>query len=148
MVERFLISVILFLAIFALVPSLFSEGGAFDITAKVIDECTGKETIIHGIYFDNVYNLMLYLGLSGLGVSVPFIFRDKISRNFRGLSFLISAWFIAGTSFEVANFLEPLVVYNTADNRSTWGYFLYCFILGLTLIMISEKWTKLKALER
>lgn len=135
--DKFALPTILFLAMFQLCPSLFSDGAIFDVV--MID---GQGQIIHGLYFDNVYNVMLYLLLSWLSISLPF-FTKKLSRSMKALSLLSGAWWVAGCAFEVANFAEPWKVYNCPENRGTFGYCLFVFIIGLTLIIINKKWNKL-----
>ena len=133
--NRFALPTILFIAIFQLCPPMFATGGTFDVTIK-----DGGE-VIHGIYFDNVYNVLLYLLLSWLSISIPVVFKE-LKREYRWLSFLSGAWWIVGSAFEVANFAEPLEVYNTSEVRSTYGYYLFVFIIGLTMIILNKKWRK------
>ena len=116
---------------------MFMEGSIFDVS-MINDE----GVLIHGVYFDNVYNVILYLFLSWISISLPFLFKT-LPKEIRYLSLLSGAWWIIGCSFEVYNLSEPLKVYNTPEIRSTYGYLLLLFIIGVTLIIINKKWSKL-----
>tara|TARA_R110000851_G_scaffold177231_1_gene324002 strand:- start:393 stop:806 length:414 start_codon:yes stop_codon:yes gene_type:complete len=135
--ERFALPTVLLLAIFQLCPPMFMEGSIFDVS-MINDE----GVLIHGVYFDNVYNVILYLFLSWISISLPFLFKT-LPKEIRYLSLLSGAWWIIGCSFEVYNLSEPLKVYNTPEIRSTYGYLLLLFIIGVTLIIINKKWSKL-----
>lgn len=134
--EKLALPTILLIALFLLCPPLFSEGGIFDISA--IDE---NGTLVHGIYFDNVYNVILYLFLSWLSIVIPF-YSKSIKPQYKYLSLLAGGWLVAGSAFELANFAEPLKIYNTPDNRGNFTYCLFVFTIGITLIIINSKWNK------
>lgn len=116
---------------------MFAEGGTFDVVSV-----SSEGELIHGIYFDNVYNVILYLLLSWLSISIPILFKT-LKKHYRWVSFMSGAWWIAGCAFEIANFAEPLKVYNNSQIRSTYGYCLFVFIIGLTIIILNKKWNKL-----
>jgi hypothetical protein len=135
--EKFVLPTVLMLSMFQLVPPIFAEGGPLDVVA--VDDY-GKT--IHGVYFDNVYNTILYIFLSWLSISIPVLFKN-LGKPFEWLSLMTGAWWLAGSAFEIANFAEPLKVYNTPKVTHTYGYYLFIFIIGTTLIILNKKWSKL-----
>lgn len=95
------------------------------------------------MYFDNVYNVILYTLLSFLGISIPFI-ALKLNRYVRFLSSLIGTWYFAGLTFEILNFNFPDMVLNSPDNNYYYVKFLMCFTIGIAFIITSNTWIRQK----
>lgn len=118
---------------FYFIPPLFSSGKAFDKTATIINEC-GEEVVVHGIYFDNVWMTLIYLLLSVMFVSIPFM-RD-VNRFVGYISFLLSGLFIISFTFEVINLANPLVVINSEGTDLT--LYVTGFILSVILALFKH----------
>jgi hypothetical protein len=95
------------------------------------------------VYFDNVYNTILYLIFSYIGIVIPFVF-DKIKGYTKILSTMIGAWCFAGLVFELLNFKTPEVVFNSKDNDFFYLKYLIAFTVGISFIITSQTWSKQK----
>lgn len=141
--DKILIAVIFMMTCLLLVPPMFAEGFIFDATMEW-EMYDGSIYIEHGVYFDNVFNTILLLLMSFLGLIIPY-FKPNLNKNWKRISTACGAWFVAGLTYEVLNFAVPTEVFNNiADN---WTYIKYAiiFTLGLTLIITHETWNKQKS---
>jgi hypothetical protein len=138
------ISLVLLMAMFALVPSFFAEGGFFAVPGYEQD-LTGEFVWIEDVYFDNVYFLIGKFLVAYLGIVLPFIL-PKIGKWWSRISTMIGMWFFAAFLFEVFNLAIPDVVLNSNENRTLFFEFLIAFIFGVTTIIIRETWNKAKRL--
>jgi len=135
------ISLLLLFAMINLVPPLFAEGGAFDVTYMHKNEC-GDLVLMHGLYFDNVYFSILYLGISWLFFTIPFVF--DLPKYINRVAFLFSSWNLSILIFEILNMFMPKVILNSEGNNSTYTYYIIFITLGLASITLFESWTKNK----
>jgi len=123
-----------------LVPPLFREGARFDYTKthKLYD---GSIFIEHGIYFDNVFNTMLLISLSFIGLTIPYL-KPDLNKIWKGISSLVGAWFLAGLIYQIVQMStsEELFQYMAKD----WLYIksVIIFTLGLTAIITNKAWTE------
>lgn len=145
MKDNILYSFVYLLAMLAIVPVFFKEGQIFDVTTEYVNEC-GMKVIEHEVYYDNVFSVILTLLLSFLGGTIPLFLskQSKLNKMITNISFMISAWFLAGFVYEVANFAYPTIVLNNGSDMVMFNRFLIMFIIGLTLISINSRWNKQK----
>lgn len=94
-------------------------------------------------YFDNAYYIILFLLLSFLGFSLPFIV-EKLNKHLKRVSTLLGSWFFGGLLMEIFNLTVPYEVLNSSINNVMYFKVLICFIIGITVIMSSEQWNKQK----
>jgi len=139
--ERLGISIILLIALFALVPSFFAEGGLLSVKGYEYDPMVGKYTYIDGIYWDNSYFLLLTLLLSWIGFVLPFIL-PKIGRIWAFISYSFGGWFFSGLLYEIFNLYIPEIVLNSSEDRTLWTKFLIAFILASGTVIARETWQK------
>jgi len=99
-----------------------------------------------GVYFDNIYYSILYLLLSFLAISIPFLV-PIINKHIMRISFLIGGWFIFGLIFELINFFIPKIVLNSKSDSFVFAKMLIVFIIGLAFSITFEQW-KLTKSER
>lgn len=123
-----------------LVPPLFAEGGAFDVTYKV-EQC-GNIVTMHGLYFDNVFFTLLYIILMVMTISIPFIF--NLSKQLNYISFAFSMWFMTALIFELMNFADPLGVYNSEGSNHTFAFYIIAITLAFATIITYKTWNKQK----
>ena len=123
-----------------LVPPLFAEGGTFDVTYQV--EYCEKSITMHGLYFDNVFYTLLYLILTIITISIPFIFNLNKILNYVALAF--SMWFMTALIFEIINFKNPLAVYNSVGKNSTFTFYILCITLFFATLITYITWNKQK----
>lgn len=142
MKARLFISFLVLGAMFLLVPPLFSEGRAFDVSAVVENEY-GQLVAVHGIYFDNAFFTLLYLFFGWFFICFPFVVADEVHMLFQKGSFIIGSWFSAILVYELLNWADPLKYYNSPTPNKTFGFYTLAFLLSLFLIIIHNKWTKL-----
>jgi hypothetical protein len=139
MKTRIGISIVLLLAMFALVPSFFAEGGIFAVPGYE-QGLTGENVWIEDVYLDNVFFLICFLLTSYVGIVLPFIL--PIGKWWSRISTMIGMWFFAALLFEVFNFSIPDVVLNSNEDRTLFTKFVIAFIFGTTTIIIRETWQK------
>lgn len=135
------LSILLLIAMINLVPPLFAEGGAFDVTYMYKNDC-GDLVLMHGLYFDNVYFTILYLFLSWSSLMIPFIF--DLPKFINRTAFLFSCWNFSALIFETLNMFMPQTTLNSEGNNSTFFYYIIFITLGITSITLFESWTKNK----
>ena len=135
------ISILLLLSILNLVPPMFADGGTFDVTYLAKNEC-GDLILMHGLYFDNVYFTIMYLGISWVLFTIPFVY--DLPKHVNRVAFLFSAWNLSALIFEVLNIFMPKVVFNCQGNNATYTYYIMFITLGLASITLYETWTKNK----
>lgn len=119
--NRFLVIVVFLLCILNLIPPMFQNS----------------------VYFDNVYNVILYGFLSFMGISIPFI-GTGLNGYIKWLSNLIGAWYLTGLTFEIMNFKFPEIVLNSPDNNYYYVKFLMSFTIGVAFIITSSTWNRQK----
>lgn len=141
------VSILLLFGMLNIVPPLFSEGGTFDVTYKIVNEC-GDLVTCHGLYFDNAYFTILYLGISYVCFIVPFVF--KTHKYINRLAFMLCAWNISMFIIEILNIFSPVGIYNEAGltDNATYTYYTLFFTLGLASIITHETWIKQKKLDK
>lgn len=130
--------IILLLAMLNLVPPLFNCGGIFDVHGTVI-QC-GEEVAICGVYFDNAYYIIVYMLLSFLGISLPFMV--NMPKYLTTISNLLGGWFVAGLFYEVLNLWIPEEILNSTDNPNLFTRFALCFTVAMTFLMINHTWKR------
>jgi hypothetical protein len=91
-------------------------------------------------YFDNAYYIILFLLLSFLGISIPFIV-ESLNKQLKRVSTLLGSWFFGGLLMELFNLTIPTIVLNNNQNNITYFKALICFIIGITVIMSRETWS-------
>ncbi len=119
MKTRIAIVLIFLLCLLNIVPGLFSET----------------------VYFDNVYYTILYVLLTFLGFSLPFLV-VKLNKWYKRLSALIGSWCFSGLIIEVVNLTCPEYVLNSMDDKSVYFKFVVSFTIGIAAIMTGETWMK------
>lgn len=93
-----------------------------------------------GEYFDNVYYIILYLLVSFLGISLPFMV--ALPKYLTVISHLLGGWFVTGLFYELINLTMPEIVINTNDSAYLFTKFTMCFMVAITFIMINYTWKK------
>jgi hypothetical protein len=94
-------------------------------------------------YFDNSYYIILFLLLSFVGISLPFIV-DGLHKQLKRISILLGSWFFGGLVMELFNLTVPLQILNSNQNNIMYFKVLVCFIIGVSVIMSSEIWSSQK----
>ena len=94
-------------------------------------------------YFDNAYYIILFLLLSFIGFSLPFIV-ESLHKQLKRVSILLGSWFFGGLLMEIFNLSVPYEVLNSNLNNVMYFKVLICFIIGMAVIMSSEQWSKQK----
>lgn len=138
--DKILIAVIFMMTCLLLVPPMFSSGFIFDVTMEY-ELYDGSTFVEHGIYFDNVFNTILLLLMSYLGLIIPYL-RPRLNKNWKRISTACGAWFFAGLIYEILNFSVPEEVFNSIQNSWTYIKYLIIFTLGITFIITHEIWSK------
>ena len=140
--DKILIAVIFSMLSLLLVPPLFREGAIFDYT-RIHELCDGSIFIEHGIYFDQVFNTILLVSMSYLGLIIPYL-KPDLNKIWKGISSLVGAWFLAGLIYQIVQMStsEELFKYMAKD----WLYVksVIIFTLGLTAIITNKAWTEQK----
>lgn len=97
-----------------------------------------------GVYFDNVYYSILYLLLSFLGLSIPYLV-PEIPKSLRLISTIIGSWFVAGLVNGLINMVIPTVVLNNSLDEAMYLKFMITFTISVTFIIIDSIWSKQKS---
>lgn len=134
--------IVLLMCMLNLIPPLFASGGVFDVVNVSVDDC-GNLVINRGLLFDNVYYSILYLLLSFLGLSLPFLVVE-LHKPFKMISTLIGAWFIAGLVNGLINMVVPDIVINNSHDKAMYLKFLLTFTITITFIVIESIWSNQK----
>ena len=142
MKERIGISLIYMVALFTFLPSTFAKGGWFAVSGFESDG-EGGYYWSEQIYYDNVFFVMLTFGVAYLMIVIPFLL-PKIGKLSLRISTMIGSWWVAGFAFEAFNFTIPSEVLNSSVDNPMYFKFAGMIIVGLTIIMIRETWTKVK----
>ena len=95
------------------------------------------------LYFDNVYYSILYLLLSFLAISLPFMV-SNLNKHLNRICFLIGGWFIFGLIFELINFFVPNIVLNSQANGILFAKFLTVFTIGVAFTITHSQWKRMK----
>jgi len=95
------------------------------------------------VYFDNVYYIIMYLLLSFLGFSLPFMV-ESLNKQLKRISTLLGSWFFGGVLMELFNLSIPSEVLNSNIDNPFYFKVVICFVIGLFAIMSSETWSKQK----
>ena len=115
------IIIILLMAMLNLIPPLFADT----------------------MYFDNSYYIILFMLLSFVGISLPFI-AETMHKQLKRVSILLGSWFFSGLVVELFNLSVPKIVLNSNNNNIMYFQAVVCFVIGISVIMSSEIWTKQK----
>lgn len=91
------------------------------------------------IYFDNVYYTLLYLLLTFLGISIPFMV-SSLPKPIKIVSNLLAGWFFSGLAYELLNFSMPDIVINTVSEKIIYYKYLVAFTVAMLFIMIEQTW--------
>ena len=94
-------------------------------------------------YFDNSYYIILFLLLTFLGFTLPFL-AEKLNKHIKRGSILVGSWFFSGLITEIFNLTIPKIVLNSSTNNLMFFKVLICFMIGLVVIMSTETWSKQK----
>ncbi len=94
-------------------------------------------------YFDNSYYIILFLLLSFVGFSLPFIV-EGLHKQLKRISILLGSWFFGGLVVELFNLSVPSIVLNSNQDNIFYFKALICFIIGIFVIMSSEIWSSQK----
>lgn len=97
----------------------------------------------NSMYFDNVYYSLLYLLLSFLAISLPFMVAT-LNKQLNRISFLIGGWFIFGLIFELINFFVPDIVLNTKSDGFLFAKFLTIFTIGVAFTITHDQWKRMR----
>lgn len=97
----------------------------------------------NGLYFDNVYYSLLYLLLSFVAISLPFMI-TTLNKHVSKISFMIGGWFIFGLIFELINFFVPSIILNNSTNSFLFSKFLIVFTIGLAFTITHKQWRQTK----
>lgn len=92
-------------------------------------------------YFDNVYYTILYLLLTFLAFTIPYLV-TRLNKWLKRCSIMIGGWFFSGLIIEIINFANPLTVYNSNFSNSVYFKFVVMFTIGIAAIITIESWTK------
>lgn len=95
------------------------------------------------VYFDNSYYIILFLLLSFIGISLPFIV-ESLHKQLKRVSILIGSWFFSGLVIELFNLSIPKVILNSNIDNVMYFKAVICFIVGIVIIMSSEIWNSQK----
>lgn len=95
------------------------------------------------LYFDNVYFSILYLLLSFLAISLPFMV-SNLNKHLNRICFLIGGWFIFGLIFELINFFVPNIVLNNETSGFIYAKFLTIFTIGVAFTITHSQWKRMK----
>lgn len=95
------------------------------------------------VYFDNSYYIILFLLLSFIGVSLPFIV-DSLHKQLKRVSILTGSWFFGGLVMELFNLSVPSIVLNSSSDNIMYFKAVICFIVGVVIIISSEIWSSQK----
>jgi len=94
-------------------------------------------------HFDNSYYILLFLLLTFLGFTLPFL-AEKLNKHIKRASILVGSWFFSGLITEIFNLTIPKIVLNSSTNNLMFIKVLICFMIGLVVIMSTETWSKQK----
>lgn len=99
---------------------------------------------VNTVYFDNIYYILLFLLLSFVGVSLPFLV-ESLHKQLKRISILLGSWFFSGLVMELFNLSIPEIVLNSSSNNNVMFFkSVVCFIVGVVIIMSSEIWSSQK----
>lgn len=125
-----------------IIPPMFTTGGIFNVKYEYINEC--DETIVlDGLYFDNLYYILLFLFCSFVGFTLPFLV-ENLNIHIKRISTLLGSWFFGGVLVELFNLSIPSEVLNSNIDNPFYFKVVICFVIGLFAIMSSETWSKQK----
>lgn len=96
-----------------------------------------------GVYFDNVYYSILYLLLSFLGLSLPYLVLE-LPKPLKIVSTMIGAWFVAGLINGLINMVVPDIVLNNSHDEAMYLKFMLTFTIGVTFTVTHSIWSKHK----
>ena len=138
--DKMLIAIIFLLLSLLLVPPLFRDGAVLDYT-RIHKLCDGSIFTEHGIYVTNVFNTILLVLASYIGLVIPYL-KPDLNKIWKGISSLVGAWFLAGLIYQIVQMStsEELFKYMAKD----WLYIksVIIFTLGLTAIITNKAWTE------
>ena len=146
MIEKIFISLIFLMCCLLLVPILFAGGGAFDSTREHI-LCDGSVYIEHGVYVTDVFNTVLLVMTSFLGVVIPFL-KTNLKWYWRWISALCGSWFIVGLIYQLLNYSIPVLAFESIDQNWANIKISIMFTLSIAAIITHETWIKQKKLDR
>ena len=138
--DRIVIALILFVCSLLLIPPMFTKGGWFDVV-YFYEHRDGSKQLIHGLYYDNVFNSIFTLSYSYLGLIIPYL-KPSLKWYWKWISTAAGSWFVAGLFYELMNFTMPEVVFNSMDENWTYIKYLIIFTLGIAFIITHETWSK------
>lgn len=141
--ERLANLYIILLSMILLVPPMFAEGGVFDVTYTFINE-HGVIVTGHGLYEDNVWASLLFLCLTISCFIIPRAY-SRMWKSMKRLSIALCGWFTASFLFELANFSDPFVVFNSFDSNMIVPKFITAFSLIIIYIFTSTQWKSTKS---
>jgi Na+/melibiose symporter-like transporter len=95
------------------------------------------------LYFDNVYYSLLYLLLSFLAISLPFMV-TTLNKHLNRISFLVGGWFVFGLIFELINFFIPNVVLNNESDGFLFAKFLTIFTIAVAFNLTHDQWKRMR----
>jgi hypothetical protein len=92
-------------------------------------------------YFDNSYYTILFVLLSTLAISIPFLI-ERLPMYLKLVSFTLAGWYCSALSFEILNWFTPDVIINADVKSATFVRYSIFGTITLVLIVIRETWTK------
>lgn len=128
---------ILIYGVFSLhfIPPLFADGGIFDVT--YLNE-NGK--VEHGLYFDNVYFLILFFWMSLFLGLIPIVCKKIIDSIHAKISLILCAVSTVAFMFEILNLTVPEIVLNSSSNALVFSKVLLITMLSIASIHLFNRW--------
>jgi hypothetical protein len=140
MKSKLALVLILLISLLVLVPPMFTSGGIFNVQYEGLDEKCNK-VILNGLYFDNVFYIIMYTLIAFLGFTIPFLV-EKLNKHLKKISTILGAWFFCG--FINGIFQISIPSFKFSNDAIMFTKLLMTFVIGLFVIIASDIWSKQK----
>jgi len=143
--DKILIAVIFLMCCILLVPPMFSSGFLFDATREH-ELCDGTIYVEHGLYYTKVFNVILLILMSFLGLIIPYL-KPNLNKYWKWVACAAGSWFLFGLIYEAANFIIIDPVMEAIENNHLLIKCILIFSLSVTFIITHSVWHKEKSLK-
>ena len=124
-----------------LIPPLFAPGGNLDFWTEPVEICDHIE-LVSGIFYDNVYFLILCLTFTVIGVLLPYIIKS-LPFFWKAISTFSGAWFFSGFIVEIINFTNPMEVINNPSEPALYFKYTMFLLMGSIFLLTLKKWNQI-----
>lgn len=123
-----------------LIPPLFKKGRMFAVDGY--EKIDGKFYHVPDVFFDNVYNLILYGLLSLIFFALPIL--RSMGKLVNWASFILASWMFAAFMFEIFNLATPGITLNNGSNIANFYVFSMMALFSIISIYLREQWIEKK----